>query len=81
MSDGEHEEPGVEYQGVHRVLGYGCGCCWGEDPVGDVESGQDPVVRAVLEDVPHGHCGKAEAVHEEGLELAFGEVEGEEGTC
>ena len=45
-----------------------------EDPVGDVETSQDPVVGAVLDDVAGGHGSAAKAVHEDGLKLALEEV-------
>ena len=44
--------------------------------VGYEEAGEDPVVEAVFENVGCRHCGVAEAVHEEGFQLAFEEVEG-----
>lgn len=47
-------------------------------PEGDVQSGQQPVVGAVFEEVEEGHCGGGEAVEEEGFEFAFQEVQGYE---
>lgn len=73
----EYKEPQSNVPEKH--VGFGC-CCRGvgaENPVCDVEAGQDPVVGAVLEDVASGHGGIAEAVNEDGLELAFQEVDGQ----
>lgn len=38
--------------------------------VGDV-GGEEPVVGAVLEQVPQGHCRMRESMHEDGLEQTF----------
>lgn len=38
--------------------------------VGDV-GGEEPVVGAVLEQVPQGHCRMRESMHEDGLEQSF----------
>jgi len=46
-----------------------------EHEVRDVEPGEDPVVRAVAQDVGGGHGGGGELVHEHGLELALEEVQ------
>lgn len=51
-----------------------------EDPVGNVETGQCPVVGAVLEDVASRHGGIAEAVHKHRLKLALQEVDGQQGA-
>lgn len=52
--------------------------CGRVDEVGDQDSGEDPVVGGVFEDVEGGHGGIAEAVHQEGLDFAFEKVEGDE---
>lgn len=51
-----------------------------EDPVSDVETGQNPVVGTVLDDVAGGHGCATEAVHEDGFELALQEVQGQQGA-
>jgi hypothetical protein len=43
-------------------------------PVCQVQTREDPVVARVLVDVADGHCRAAEAVDEQSLVLAFGEV-------
>ena len=63
--------------GVHKSLiggTAGGGRVRTEHPVGDVETGQNPVVGAILDDVAGGHGGTAETVHEDCLELALQEV-------
>lgn len=45
------------------------------DPVCEVDTGEDPVVGAVLEDVSHGHGCQGELVDVERLVLAFYEVQ------
>ena len=65
------DEQGAMVLGGSRRIG-------AEDPVGDVETGESPVVGAVLKDVASGHGGIAESVHEEGLILALEEVQGQE---
>lgn len=69
--------------GVHKS-GVGISCRGGsvgtEDPVGDVEASEGPVVSAVLEDVAGRHGCVAEAVNEDGLILALEEVDSQEGT-
>lgn len=45
-----------------------------ENPVRDIEAGENPVVSAVPEDVADGHSGIAETVDKESLELSFDEV-------
>lgn len=47
---------------------------------GDVQARQQPVVGAILEEVEQRHRGGGEAVHEEGFQLAFQEVQGYEGA-
>lgn len=42
--------------------------------VGDESTTEDPVVRAVLEDVAHGHRSQAETVDEDRLQLTLEEV-------
>jgi hypothetical protein len=49
-------------------------------PVGQVESGENPVVSAVLEDVESGHGGGGEAVDKDGLILALQEVQEDQGA-
>lgn len=41
------------------------------DPKCHVEAGEEPVVRAVFEDVEEGHGGGGEAMDEEGFVFAF----------
>ncbi len=48
---------------------------WSEDPVGDVEASQHPVVERVAENVGSWHCGSRELVDEDGLQLALDEVQ------
>jgi len=66
--------------GIHESL-VGLRCSGGsvrtEDPVGDIETGQHPVVSAILEDVASRHGGAAEAVHEDSFILALQEVQGQ----
>ncbi len=55
----------------------GIACCWAVGairPVCEVEAGQEPVVRAVFENVARGHGGEGEAVQENGFELALDEM-------
>lgn len=59
-------------QGGERQAGEAAGR---EHEVGDVEPGEDPVVGAVAQDVSGGHGSSGEFVHEDGLELALGEVQ------
>ena len=69
--------------GIHESLvGLGCsGAGIGtEDPVGDVETGQYPVVSAILEDVAGRHGGVAEAVDEDSFILTLQEVQGQKGA-
>ena len=51
-----------------------------EDPVCDVEASQDPVVCTVLEDIAGRHRRIAEAVNEDGFELAFQEMDAQKGA-
>lgn len=51
------------------------GAAGGEDEVGDVQPGEDPVVGAVAQDVDGGHGSGGEFVDENSLELALDEVE------
>lgn len=56
-----------------------CCCCRGvgtENPICDVEAGQNPIVGAVLDNIASGHGGIAEAVDKDGLKLAFQEMDG-----
>lgn len=78
LAEDEECQTGVHESGV----GIGCrgGSVGAEDPVGDVEAGEGPVVSAVLEDVAGRHGCVAEAVDEDGLILALEEVNGQEST-
>lgn len=78
LAQSEQSKTGIQKGGIG--LGRGGGGVRTEDPVGDVETGQSPVVRAVLEDVPGGHGGVAEAVHKDGFILTLQEVQGQEGA-
>lgn len=49
------------------------------EPGGHVQAREQPVVRAVLDDVARRHGGGGEAVHEERFEFAFEEVQHDEG--
>lgn len=53
------------------------------DPVGDVQTTEDPVVSRVLEDVTSRHGGIGEAVDEKSFELTLEEVQEEQdaGEC
>lgn len=51
-----------------------------EDPVCDVEASQNPVMCTVLEDIAGRHRRIAEAVNEDGFELAFQEVDAQKGA-
>lgn len=50
-------------------------------PVCEVQARHDPVVSRVLVDVADGHGRRGEAVHEEGLILALGEVDDAHEEC
>jgi hypothetical protein len=74
----EDEERQTSVHKSHVGGGTGSSRVRSEDPVGDVETGQHPVVGAVLDDVAGGHGGAAEAVHEDCLVLALQEVQGQQ---
>lgn len=67
------EELRVEVFSCRRRIG-------AEDPVCDVEASQDPVVCTVLEDIAGRHRRIAEAVNEDGFELAFQEMDAQKGA-
>lgn len=73
------DEQGQARPYKQRVGLRGCGCGIGSgNPVGNVETGKEPVVGAVLEDVENGHGGAAESVHEDGFKLALQEVQSQQ---
>lgn len=53
----------------------GAGVCRGVGAERDIDAGEEPVVRGVLEDVAQGHGGGGEAMDEHGLKLALEEVQ------
>ena len=67
--------------GVHKdLVGVVCGggCIRTEDPVGNIEARQGPVMGAVLEYIPSGHGGIAEAVDKDSFIFTFQEVNSQE---
>lgn len=72
LSDDIEQESQVGDERVGRFRGR---CVWSVDPIRDVDTGKEPIVEAVLEDVSRGHGGQTESVHEEGFEFTFCEVE------
>lgn len=71
LANDVHRKRGVCNQRIARLRGRS-GRRVGE--VGDECASEHPVVRAVLEDVAHGHGGQAEAVDKHSLQLTLEEV-------
>lgn len=68
---------------IHEILVGAVGCrsrIRTEDPVGDVEACQEPVVSTVLENIAGRHGGIAEAVDEDRFKFAFQEVDTQKGA-
>lgn len=76
----EHEYGKASVYKSRVVVWAGGGGIGTENPVGNVEAGEGPVVGTVLENVAGGHGSIAEAVHKDSLILALQEVDGEKGA-
>lgn len=76
----EEEGPSSVENLLDVELGGRSGCIRAEYPVADVEACQEPIMRAVFEDVACRHGRIAEAVDEDGFILAFQEVRGQHRT-
>lgn len=75
LCESEESHPAIQ----ESCVGFGCRSGIGaEDPVSDIEASQDPIVGAILEDVARRHRSIAETVDEDGFELAFQEMDGQQ---
>ena len=72
FAHGKQRDAEVRDERVGRLSGRAVGAVC---PVRQVQAREDPVVARVLVDVADGHRGAAEAVDEDGLVLALGEVD------
>ena len=78
LAKGKQEETWVEEHGIGLVGS--SGGVGRENPIGEVDASENPVVSAVAEDVGCGHGGQTETVDEDGFDFTFEEVDHEEDT-